>query len=81
MLQRALQILRGIQVMLKQELHCALARFTSFAHSPNMPQKILRGNAAEFLAQPRVKPVRADVALFRWNKLQSADHRIGQGAP
>jgi hypothetical protein len=58
--------------MLKQELHCALARFTSFAHISTMPQKTPRGNAAEFLAQPLVKSRRADVARFhrrsqRWD--------------
>ena len=34
-LQRPLQILRRIQVVLKQKLHGAFARFTSFAHESN----------------------------------------------
>jgi hypothetical protein len=50
--------------MLKQELYCALARFTSFAHTSTMPQKTPRGNAAELITPPLAKLERADAARF-----------------
>ena len=42
--QLQLQVGRRIQIMLKQKLHRALARFASFAHKNIMPQNAAAGN-------------------------------------
>jgi hypothetical protein len=39
-IQRPLQILRRIQIVLKQELHGAFARFASFAHKSKSKAKV-----------------------------------------